>query len=811
MMRSTDAQAEIKRLSDEIRRHNRLYHVASAPEISDAGFDALFERLKELEAAHPELVRADSPTQTVGAPVGQSDDPQTGVAEAADRGAGPGAGLAAGAVSELGSFPHVVPMLSLDSAHDVGDVQAFHDRIRQALPDHDIRYTLEPKLDGASLELVYTNGELDRAVTRGDGHVGEGVTHNARTIATVPRRLREGAAPIPASVAIRAEVVMLRSDFTALNRARAEANQRAEREAADDAERARAEGRQPRKPRVRPLFKNPRNVAAGALRQLDPAATARRPLTVVAFDVMAAAGADFETDSGGLAALGAWGFRTPDRVEIAASVEEIAAYHRAFDADRDRLDYEIDGVVVKLDSLAARELLGSTSHHPRWALAYKFKPDRKVARLARISVQVGRTGVLTPVAHLERVEARELDAKVVAPMVEADASGGDAQDAGGADGPPGVELGGVVVSRASLHNREEVERKDVRAGDLVRVQRAGDVIPQIVERVDEAGRERGPPFVMPDACPSCGAAPVEKGPFTVCPNHFGCPEQLKERLTHFGSRHALDIEGLARKTVDKLVEEGLVREPADLFDLTVDDLDPFVTLQKGRKEKARRWRENLIEAIQARREVELARFLVALGIPEVGVNVARDLAVHFRDLGAVRSAAPDDLEAVDGIGPLVSSAIRGFLDEPRVASAIDNLLARGFNLIAPEPKAPPDDAAGSEWAGMRIVLTGRLEHFTRTDLKRRLQELGARVTGTVTGRTDLLIAGAQAGSKLRKARELGVEVLDEETLLERLGGAEAADDGPGDPQATDVGPGGPEAADEKSGGPETLDPTSAGG
>ena len=665
------AEAEAARLRAEIERHNRLYHVEASPEISDSAYDALFRRLLTLEAAHPSLATPDSPTQRVGA------DP----------------------LESLPSVEHAAPMLSLDSAREVAEVRRFDERLRKALGDEDIRYVLEPKLDGASLELVYVDGMLERAVTRGNGTVGEGVTENVRTIPTVPLRLREEERPAPALLSVRGEAMMYLSDFETLNQRRIEAGE--------------------------PPYQNPRNATSGALRQLDSRIAASRPLTVLAYDIMAVEGVTFDSGSEGVAALRAWGLRTPERVTVADSVDEIVAYHDAFDADRASLDYEIDGVVVKLDALAPRAMLGSTSHHPRWAIAFKFEPRKEVTRIDRIFVSVGRTGVLTPVALLRP-----------------------------------VEVGGVTVSRASLHNREELERKDVREGDRVRVQRAGDVIPQVVERIDEAGRERSEPFAMPEACPSCGTAPIEKGPFTVCPNHFGCRAQLKGRITHFGARSALDIEGLGEETVSLLVEEGLVRELADLFDLTEADLMPL----EGFAEVSAR---NLVGAIEERRRVELARFLVGLGIPEVGVAVARDLAMHFRGIEAVRAASAEALEEIHGVGEKMSAAIRGFLGTPDVREALDRLLAKGFRFIVPEA---PAVAVERGWEGKTVVLTGTLESFSRGELKKVLEGLGARVTASVSGRTDFLVAGTNPGSKLDKARRLGVEVLDEKQLRERLEG-----------------------------------------
>lgn len=668
------AAAEIARLSEELRLHNHLYYVEAAPRISDAAYDELFRRLQDLEEAHPDLVQPDSPTQRVGAP------PKDG----------------------LPAIEHVVPMLSLDSSQDIDAVRRFDERLAKALGDGEPRqYIVEPKLDGASLELVYEDGVLVRGVTRGNGFTGEGVTENVRTIRSVPLRLRHDRRAVPELLSVRSEALMYLSAFEALNESRIR----------DELE----------------PYQNPRNATSGALRQLDSRITASRPLTVIAYDILAARGASFETDEEGIQALSDWGFLVPERVQVVEDVESIQAFHAAYEQARDELDYEIDGIVIKLNQLAPRERLGSTSHHPRWAMAFKFEPRKEVTRIDRIFVSVGRTGVLTPVALLRP-----------------------------------VEVGGVTVSRASLHNREELGRKDVREGDLVRIQRAGDVIPQVVERVPEADRERGEPFSMPPACPSCGTEPVERGPFTVCPNHFGCPAQLKGRLVHFASRHAMDIEGLGQETATLFVNLELVRELADLFDLREDQL----TALEGFGAVSAR---NLIRAIQARRHVELSRFLTGLGIPEVGVTVARDLAAHFRSLDAIRNATPEELESVHGVGPKMSAAIRGFLDDPRIAAAIDHLAEKGFDFILPA-EAPVDGGL----VGKVFVLTGTLSGFTRDQLKGLLEQEGARVTGSVSAKTDYVVAGESPGSKLAKAEALGVTVLDEEGLTQLLQSAGAA-------------------------------------
>ena len=659
------AKAEVEALREVIRRHNHLYHVEDRPEISDAEFDGLFQRLLHLEHSHPYLAAPDSPTQRVGA---------------APR-------------DDLPTIAHTGPMLSLDSTKDEAELRRFDDRMRKALGGP-VEYLAEPKLDGASLELVYEDGVLTRAVTRGNGQEGEGVTENVRTISSAPLRLRDEERPVPSLLAIRGEVLMYLSGFEALNQKLVE------------------EGSDP--------FANPRNASAGAVRQLDSRITAQRPLDLLAFDILAISEASFRTDREIVGALRDWGFRVPERVEVLEDVAGILEYHERFLRDRDELDYEIDGIVIKVNDLEARQALGATARHPRWALAFKFEPRKEVTRIERIALSVGRTGVLTPVALLRP-----------------------------------VEVGGVTVSRASLHNREELERKDVREGDKVRVQRAGDVIPQVVERVPEAGRIRGPAFEMPDACPACGTGVVLRGPFTVCPNRFGCPAQLKGRVVHFGSRGALDIEGLGQETATLLVGRGLVRELADLFDLKPEELSGL----PGFAEKSAR---NLVDSIERRKKVELRRFLFGLGIPEVGEAVARELARHFGDLTAIRQADRENLEAVEGIGPKMSELIHTFLAEEENARAIDAVLGMGLELL------PPSEAGGGPLSGKKFVFTGGMDRLSRPEAKKLVEGAGGRAVSSVSAGTDFVIAGADAGSKLARARGLGVAVLNEEEFLDLL-------------------------------------------
>jgi DNA ligase (NAD+) len=655
---------EVAKLRTEIDRHSHLYYVEQRPEISDAEFDRLWARLVEIETEHPGLVTPDSPTQRVGV------EPQ----------------------AKFETIDHVAPMLSLDSTQDPAEVRRFDERVRRLLGGIRPRYVLQPKLDGASIELVYEKGVLARAVTRGNGRSGEGVTANVRTIASVPHELRTKVRPAPEQLALRGEVMMYISDFQEFNARLIE------------------RGEEP--------YASPRNSASGAIRQLDPAVTASRSLEVVVYDVVAAPGAKFATDSEAIHAIADWGFEIPERVEIVHTVEEILDYHAAFAKVRDELDYEIDGVVIKLDDLVARAAFGTTSHHPRWALAFKFLARQEITKIDKIDVSIGRTGILTPLALLR-------------PVV----------------------VGGVTVSKASLHNRHELARKDLREGDTVRIQRAGDVIPQVVEVV-EKGEHRSPPFVMPTHCPACGTEVVEDGPRIVCPNRFGCPAQLKGRIVHFGARSALDIEGLGDETARLLVETGLVRELAELFDVEPEQLMAL----EGFAEKSA---NALVRGIHARKEPDLDRFLHALGIPEVGVAVARDLAAHFGDFDRIRDATREELEAVQGIGPRMSEAISEFFSQPRNASAIDAILQRGVRPRASEPVRTdlPDLGAA--------VFTGTLP-VPRVVAETAWRKVGGRVANSVSKKTAFVVAGEEAGSKLEKAQELGVEVLDYEAFLARL-------------------------------------------
>lgn len=657
----------IDELRQLIRHHNYLYHVRDRPEISDSAYDKLYRELRELEEAYPDLITADSPTQRVA---GQ---PREGFVEVA----------------------HTAEMLSLDSADTEEAVRRFHTRVSSGVGGDRVDYVVEPKLDGISIELVYERGALIRAATRGDGRVGEDVTANVRTIGSVPLRLRSEARPAPSLVALRGEAIMLLSEFERLNGRLTQENKQ--------------------------TFANPRNAAAGSMRQLDPGITAQRPLVVFAYELLAAEDLSLATHVEVLAALRDWGFKTSPETVIGATIDDAIELHHVLERQRDDLEYEIDGIVIKLNDLEQRERLGSTAHHPRWAFAYKFEPRREVSEILDIVVGVGRTGKLTPVAILRP-----------------------------------VDIGGVTVSRASLHNREEVERKDIRVGDMVRIARAGDVIPYVVERIDAPGKRRSPRFKMPERCPSCGSEIASPGgPLDYCLNGLACPAQLKARIQHFAARDALDIRGLGERTVEQLLDADLVRTVADLLSIDAAqllNLDGFAQVSAA----------NLIESIEKAKKTTLPRFLYALGIPEVGTQTARDLAAHFGSLDAVLAASQDDLEAVAGVGPKVAEAIHDFVHSSSTRRIITELKRRGLSIT--EERVSAQD----QLAGLTFVFTGGLTRMTRGEAQEIVRALGGRTSSSVSTKTDYVVAGTDPGSKYDRALELGVAVLSEDEFIAML-------------------------------------------
>ena len=656
--------AELRR---EIEYHNYRYYVLDAPVISDAEYDALMRELQALERRYPELVTPDSPTQRVGAP------PRP----------------------DMGEVRHRVPMLSLDNAFGEEEVRDFDRRVRERLGAGRVRYACEPKFDGASVSLRYEEGVLVEAGTRGDGYRGEDVTPNVRTIRTVPLRLQgEG---WPRVLEVRGEVVIPKDDFRRLNEERL----------------ARGE----------PPFANPRNAAAGSLRQLDPKVTAARPLAFFPWGFGELSEPIAGSHSAALARLRGWGFRVTEHLEVADGIERCLDYYRRILALRDELPFEMDGVVYKVDDLAACEQLGYTARAPRWAVAHKFPAEEATTVVEDIIASVGRTGVITPVAVLRP-----------------------------------VRVSGVTVTRASLHNQDEVDRKDVRIGDTVIVRRAGEVIPEIVAVIKEKRPRGARRWRMPERCPVCGSQVVRLPGEAAhrCMGGLYCPAQRKGAILHFASRRAMDIDGLGEKLVDQLVEKGLVEDPADLYRLRKEDL---VALERmGEKSAA-----NLLAAIERSKSTTLARFLYALGIPQVGEATAQALAEHFGDLDAIMKATPEQLEEVPDVGPVVARAIHSFFRERHNRDVIRRLLKAGVHWPRPRRRA-----AGAPLAGLTFVLTGALESMTREEAKAKLEALGAKVTDSVSRRTSYVVVGEAPGSKLDKARALGVPTLDERAFLELL-------------------------------------------
>jgi DNA ligase (NAD+) len=661
---------EVQKLRDEINHHNFRYHVLDDPELSDAEYDRLMRRLETLEREHPELATPESPTQRVGA-------------APSDR---------------FGVVVHRKMMMSLGNAMDEGEMREFDKRIKRFLKtDADIEYVAEVKLDGLSIELVYEDGRLTVGSTRGDGINGEDVTTNIRTIKSVPLTLiRPEHGKIPRLLEVRGEVILPRKAFQKINREREEAGE--------------------------PVFANPRNAAAGSLRQLDPKITASRPLEIFLYAPGTVEGIGFKSQWDFLQSIKALGLRVNPLSKVCPNVDAVLEYWNETTQRRDRLDYEADGVVAKVNSFALQGRLGEVSRSPRWAIAYKFKAQQAQTVLERIEVQVGRIGSLTPVAKLRP-----------------------------------VALAGVTISNASLHNLDEIRRKDIREHDTVLIERAGDVIPYVL-RVTKEARPRAKPFAMPNQCPECGAAIVheegEVGYFCVNAN---CPARMRESIRHFASKSALNIDGLGDKLVSQLVETGLLKELDDLFSLTKEQL-------AGLDRMARKSAQNVLDAIAHASKTSLERFINGLGIRHVGEHTARQLALKFRTMEALVNASEEDLLLVRDIGSEVAHSIREYFDEPRNMKAVNRLL----EILE---LAPPTEVTGR--AALRdktFVLTGALDSMTREEAEQKILAAGARVTSSVSRKTDFVVAGADAGSKLKKANELGLRVLDERGLLALLSG-----------------------------------------
>jgi DNA ligase (NAD+) len=663
-----DVRREIEKLREQIRHHNTLYHVYDHPEISDAEYDALFRRLQELEAAHPELITPDSPTQRVGA--------------------APAEGFA--------SVPHAVPMLSLNNAFDEDEIRDFDRRVRKLVDGAELTYVAEPKLDGLSVELVYRDGVFVQGSTRGDGVTGEDVTLNLRTVRSVPLRLRKLNRSLPPLIEVRGEVYLDKVDLVRLNEERA------------------AEGLEP--------FANPRNLAAGSLRQLDPKITVSRPLKIFCYDVGRAEGIEVRTQEELLETLKGLGIRVNPLYEVCRGIDEVIAFYERLREEREAFPYEADGAVIKINDFELRRRVGQLSRSPRWAVAAKFPAQQGITKVKEIRVYVGRTGTLTPVAVLDP-----------------------------------VRVGGVTISHASLHNDDEVKRKDVRIGDAVVVQRAGDVIPQIIQSLPErrSGGERR--FRIPKTCPVCGTKVVRlEGEVAHRCLNVSCPARIKESILHAVYQGGFDVDGMGFKLVEQLVDKGIVKRLSDLFHL---DRETLIGLERMGEKSAK----NLLEALEASKSITLPRFLFALGVPQVGEHAAGLLAESFGSLDRLMGAAREELTAIPEIGPHTAEAIVNFFDNPENRRLIDALRAGGVTI------QEGGEAVSDLLSGKRFVLTGALSTMTRDEAGARVKQLGGTVSASVGQKTDYVVVGANPGSKAQRARELGIQTLTEEEFLALLG------------------------------------------
>jgi DNA ligase (NAD+) len=664
---------ELNELRDTIRYHNRRYYVLDDPEISDAEYDRLFKRLLDLEQKHPHLVTSDSPSQRVGA------EPQ----------------------DTFTQVTHRRPMLSLENGFDDKAIRDFDTRIQRLLGEtYQCNYIVEPKMDGLAVEMVYEKGTLIVVSTRGDGYVGENITANMKTILTVPLTLMQfpGGLSIPELLEVRGEVYMETEAFQDLNQSRLKSGL--------------------------PAFANPRNAAAGSLRQLDPRITAKRPLNYFCYGVGEMSGHTFVTHYEAMIAVQQWGLRVNrPHLKVFQFIEDVIEHCHYLEENRHQFPYEIDGVVIKINSLVLQTALGQKSRSPRWALAFKFQPTEETTRILAVDVQVGRTGALTPVAILEP-----------------------------------VEIGGVTVSRATLHNQEEIDKKDIRILDTVIVQRAGDVIPEVVKVVTSKRTGNEKPFTIPEKCPVCGTS-VEKNDQEVvirCPNPL-CPAQVKESIKHYASKGALDIDGLGDKIITQLVEKDMIREPADLYELTLDGLS---TLDKVAEKSAK----NLKQAIDSSKNTTFPRFIYALGIRHVGEHIAELLAGHFKDMESLQKASREDLLEIPEIGPQIAESIVTYFKDNAKRTHLQRLFANGVRF----EKAP--STMSSALIGKTFVITGSLQSMRRSEVKETITQKGGVLSSSISHNTDYLILGESPGSKLQKAQDMGIPILQENEFLRMLEG-----------------------------------------
>ena len=658
------AKKEIGELTKVLEGHNYKYYVLDEPTLSDAEYDRLFRQLEELEADHPELVIPESPTQRVGA------EPS----------------------KEFGSVKHTIPLLSLANAMDENELRDFDVSVKKLLEfEGEVEYVAEPKLDGLAVELVYEKGRFVSGSTRGDGVTGEDITTNLRTVKSIPLRLRAGNTKIPSLLEVRGEVFLSIKSFRELN------------------EHQEVKGDK--------LFANPRNAAAGSLRQLDPKITASRPLSILCYGVGATEGFNSGNHWETLNRLKELGFPVTVHGKLCNGIEEAIEYFREMEKVRDKLEFEIDGIVLKVNDLSFQDRLGARARSPRWAIAGKFKPQQETTLIISISVQVGRTGALTPVAELEP-----------------------------------VNVGGVIVKRATLHNQDEIDRKDVREGDRVIIQRAGDVIPEVVSVIKSKRKRASKPYHIPAECPVCGAT-VKRLPGEAvhsCQNR-SCPAQLKESIKHFASKGAMDIDGLGDKLIEALVDKELIRNVSDLYTLTLEQLSSMERM-------ADKSGQNILSSLDKSRDTTLGRFLYALGIRHVGEQTGRVLADEFKDFESIRNAEVDSLESIEGVGPIVAKSVRNFFRDGKNKYTIKRLFQLGIKFSEiPEKRS-------DVLKGLTFVITGRFENQSRQEMKGIIQSAGGKVSSSVSKMTDYLVAGENAGSKLKKANELGVNLISENKL-----------------------------------------------
>ena len=660
-----EAKKRIEQLKKELEHHNWLYYVKNAPEISDEKYDKLLRELRDLEEKFPQLKTPDSPTQRVGAP------PQ----------------------EKFKTVPHVKPMLSLDGTTEEEEVKNFDRRVREGLGEETISYVTEPKFDGVSIELIYENGVLTRGATRGDGINGEDVTLNVKTIRTVPLRLIEH--NTPSRVAIRGEAMMTLKDFQQLNKRLTQRDEQ--------------------------TFANPRNAAAGSIRQLDSNITAERHLTFFAYELMEIEVRKLTTHREEIELLKKWGFKIDPHLKYCKNIQDAIEFHHQIEKEREKLPFETDGIVIKVDNLQAHEKLGTRTRSPRWAIAYKFEPRKEITEVQDIVVQVGRTGKLTPVALLKP-----------------------------------VDVSGVTVSRATLHNEGEVKRKDIRVGDRVRIERAGDVIPAVVERIPEEGKKRSQSFRMPERCPVCNSKVVKEidekgkeGAYHFCSGGISCPTQMKRAVQHLASKGAFDIDGLGERIVDILVDKGMIKDLSDVFKLKKED---FLTLERFAEKSA----QNMADALKKAKNVSLRRFIYALGIRNVGEHLALVLAEHFKNLDNLMNATADTLQSIFEVGPKVTESIVSFFGNENNRKVISKMLNLEVNIEQLEEKRIEE----TPFKDKTIVFTGELEGFTRDEAKKLAEDLGARVTSSVSGSTDYVVVGTNPGSKFDDAKKLGIKILD---------------------------------------------------